>query len=413
MTASTDKSKQPVAKILVWFLTTVMGAFIGILLKFIWEAPRPVIELLAVELTSEQQQRPLNLPPSLVGAVKDHYYFPRIAADATTEDILDAIQKAEQTDSEMVDINAKIDALIELLRTRTGPVERRRTEFLVAWSAGEISDVLSDVIKVVVGAREDDLPNHYKKHPQGTESLTVSLWPGRIMDLTELDEKEIRQGELSGAGPANAYRRVKRDAHLTNLLRRLWIYLEPDVLIPVMEDAKQVVSEWVQSSKATASQLRAILAIQNPPRLVVKALVTNRGMRPLPIRALGVLRIKIPSRESGTEDSAETIPIKLAGVSDKEVVTVVDGGKAAVIALASIETAQALVEDHPAFQARTDKDELTSSRLQQLYDGGGLSASIGLAQAGANESSVALRPSIYRPIGPQSEEKAFGLLLTE
>lgn len=409
MTASTDRDKLPVAKILTWVLTTVAGGFIGILLKYFWEAPRPVVELLNVEIAFVQKQRRLNLPQSLVGEVKDHYYFPRLDADVTTEDILEAIQKAELTDSEMVDLSKKIDQLIEFLKTRTGSVEGRRQEFLVTWASS--SEFLSDVTKAVAGATEDDLPNRYQKHPPGSENLTVSLWPGRVMDLTELDERKSRQGESTAGGPAGNYRQLKRDVHLTNLLRRLWIYVEPDVLIPIMQEAKRVVSDWLQSSKATASTLRSFIAIQNPPKFVVKALVTNRGMRPLPIRALGILRVRIPSRASGNEDSGETIPVRLAGMSDSEVVTVIDGGKSAVVSLASIETAQHLVEANPAFQASAGQSELSSSRLQQLYDGGGLSASIGLAQAGADESGVALRPSIYKPIGPQSEETAFGLLL--
>ena len=409
MTVSTAGEKLPVAKILTWVLTTVVGAVIGILLKYFWEAPRPVVELLNVEIAFLQKQRRLNLSQPLVVEVKNHPYFPRLDADVTTEEILDAIQKAELTDSEMVDLGVKIDELIELLKTRTGSVESRRQEFLVAWAGS--SELLSDVTKAVVAALENDLPNHYGKHPPGAENLTVSLWPGRVMDLAELDERKSRPGESTGGDPASNYRRLKRDAHLANLLRRLWIYLEPDVLIPIMQDAKQLVSDWLQSSKATASKLRSVIDVQNPSKFVVKALVTNRGMRPLPIRALGILKLRIPSRVSGNEDSRETIPVKLAGISDSEVVTVIDGGKSAVVSLASMETVQDLVEANPAFQANTDRHELHSSRLHQLYDGGGLSASIGLAQAGAGESSVALRPSMYKPIGPQSEESAFRLLL--
>lgn len=411
MTATTEADKLPIGKILTWVLTTVAGGLIGILLKYFWEAPRPVVELLSVELASVQQERRLNLTSALVVEVKDHFYFPRLNADVTTAEILEAIQKAELADSEVADLGEKFDELIAILNKKTGTLESRRQEFLVAWASS--SELLTDVARAVVGDKEGELPARYQKHPPGTETLTVSLWPGRVMDLAELDERVSRQGEAAGGGSAGNFRKPRQDAHLANLLRRLWIYLEPDVLIPILQESKRLASAWLQSSRATARRLKSVIALQNPSKFVVKTLVTNRGMRPLPIRSLGILKVSMPSRDPGYAEARESVPIKLTGASDNDVVTVIDGGKSGVVSLVSIETAQNLVEANPAFQARTAKEDLTSSRLQQLYDGGGLSASVVLAQAGADESGVALRPSDYKAFGPPAEETAFELLLDE
>ena len=56
MNGENHANSSPLAKSLKWFLATVFGAVLGLVVKHYWEAPRPVTELVSVNVTSATEQ---------------------------------------------------------------------------------------------------------------------------------------------------------------------------------------------------------------------------------------------------------------------------------------------------------------------------------------------------------------------
>jgi len=58
-----------------------------------------------------------------------------------------------------------------------------------------------------------------------TEYVSIG---SNVMNLRELDEVETVRSESSVRGAVNVYDRVLRDTRNTNVLRRMWSFMEPD-----------------------------------------------------------------------------------------------------------------------------------------------------------------------------------------
>ena len=387
----------------IWILTTVGAAAVGITLKDVWEAPRAHVQLVSLDLRPHKSRSAIKLDPALLEQIGEHAYFPNIDRETDTDTILEKVQTAEQLDPQYQELVARIDKLIELLRNRGGDVTDRRKEFLRLWGKG-VDNYLESITKAVLPEYEQHLPERYQKHPVGSEGLYVQLAPGQVMDLTELDEERFAQEESRVSGPVNVYGRVKRDAHNTNLLRRLWVYLEPPIFIPLLEQVKSLTVTWIDSSRSIAKLVREGIAAQNPDYIDVVVLVANTGARPLPIRQLGLLWLKLPGRIAGSDN--EYVPIPMGDAPIEGDVIVIDGGTAKTFALSSRKSLADVVEGNPALQGDPAAG-VEKSRFRQLLDGGGLAAAVALARAGGTANAAALAPSEFRPVGRQSTEGLF------
>ena len=151
-------------KAAVWVITVVVSAFIGVAIKWWWEAPRPNVELSTVQL------RPATVPKTRVDVARDlrrridrHAYIDNVKEHATVQDIRELISSAEEGDETIRGLVARIDRLLELLRTRstTWNVDNRRQEFLTAWVEGGAGSTLESTVKQVLASREASLPALY------------------------------------------------------------------------------------------------------------------------------------------------------------------------------------------------------------------------------------------------------------
>lgn len=395
--------------VLFWLATTVGSAAIGIVLKATWDAPRPTTELISVELTSPATGVKISLPPALVTLTDSHMYFTTLESSVTMKQVDDAIAEAKSSDNSWLSLDTKIDTLIELLKTRAGPVESRRVEFLQQWAEGTNSHILDNVVETIAYDRQDKLPQAYLHHPKDAQDLSVKVSDNAYMNLSEIDESRVAQQEAASEGPIKALNSdIVRKARRTNLLRRLWIYLEPSVFIPILEDGRTVIDAQIKSSQEIARRLTLVVAEQNPPKLIAKVLVTNRGSDPLPVRHIGAILLRVPSRDGG---APSTEAVKLAIPDDTDIVSIIEGGKAAAITFTSVESVAELVRNRPGFQATSTTEDPQASRLAQLFSGGGISAAVRLARAGVSDATAPMGVSEYKPVGPQSREGLYNALL--
>lgn len=402
--ANGTSAKFPAVKAVgLWTVTTIASAIIGFALKGYWEAPRPVSDLVSLDMTTPDPNAMISLPDDLVSETRDHPYFETLPATVTVKRIQGAIAKAAGMGALWNRLGARTARLITLLQTDDGPIDRRRLDFCRAMVGDGDGSELGRIIKLVMQLPDaSPLPDRYSHHPQGQEVLAVQVTSADTMVLSEINEEEaVREAKVGEADE------VRQEIRVTNQFRRLLIYLEPEVLVPLLEKTEIFIRSNVDSATEIQQSLGTLLLAQEPsPHLVARVIVTNRGTDALALRNYAALLLKMPSREADTPESV--VPILM--VSGPDLVTVLEGDKAVALTFTSEESVKDLVKDHPDLQAKGAED--ANSRLMQLLEGGGISASIRLARAGVSDKSAPLAKSEYRPVGPQSREATFNLLAT-
>lgn len=402
--ANDNSAKIPAVKaVALWTVTTIASAVIGFALKGYWEAPRPVSDLVSLDMTLPDPNAKISLPDDLVNETRDHPYFETLPAAVTIKRVQGAIAKAAGMGALWNRLNARTAQLITLLQTDEGPIDRRRLNFCRVMVGDGDGSELGRIIKLVMQLPDaTPLPDRYSHHPQGQEVLAVQVTSADTMVLSEINEAEaVREAKIGDADE------VRQEIRVTNQFRRLLIYLEPEVLVPLLEKTEIFIRSSVDSSTEIQQSLGTLLLAQEPsPHLVAKVIVTNRGTDALALRNYAALLLKMPSREADTPESV--VPILM--VSGPDLVTVLEGDKAVALTFTSEESVKDLVKDHADLQSKGSEDP--NSRLMQLLEAGGISASIRLARAGVSDKSAPLAKSEYRPVGPQSREATFNLLAT-
>lgn len=402
--ANDNSAKIPAVKaVALWTVTTIASAVIGFALKGYWEAPRPVSDLVSLDMTLPDPNAKISLPDDLVNETRDHPYFETLPAAVTVKRVQGAIAKAAGMGALWNRLNARTAQLITLLQTDEGPLDRRRLNFCRVMVGDGDGSELGRIIKLVMQLPDaSPLPDRYSHHPQGQEVLAVQVTSADTMVLSEINEEEaVREAKIGDADE------VRQEIRVTNQFRRLLIYLEPEVLVPLLEKTEIFIRSSVDSSTEIQQSLGTLLLAQEPsPHLVAKVIVTNRGTDALALRNYAALLLKMPSREADTPESV--VPILM--VSGPDLVTVLEGDKAVALTFTSEESVKDLVKDHADLQSKGSEDP--NSRLMQLLEAGGISASIRLARAGVSDKSAPLAKSEFRPVGPQSREATFNLLAT-
>ena len=387
----------------IWALPVFGSAIIGVLVKDFWEAPRPTIEIAAVSLQAVDAEKEIDLDPALVGRIQDHVFVENLELRVSTAEVKEAMSDAEVDVKKFKSLIERLDRLQELLRTRSGPIDLRRREFLAAWFAGDDGGTLDSLVKSVLV--EHELPDHYRSHPDNMKDISVDLGPS-VVSLREVDEERVAQEQSKGS--VNTYERVRRDARRTNYLRRLWIHLEPDIFIPTLKRASDFLIEQLEESRAIVAELDEAIAEQNPDHILVTAVLGNRGRRPLGIRHLGALWLRLPSR-SASDSAADEVAIPLGGLEESPEITVLEGGGAEVIKVFSRDSIPEMVAKSEVLRGgRSAEDKL--SRLEVLMEGGGISAAVSLVKAGVPIEDAEIGRSEFRPVGPQAQQAVFSTL---
>lgn len=402
MTNGTPSRLPAVKAVALWTVTTIASAIIGFTLKGIWEAPRPVSDLVSLDMTSPDPSAKIILPQDLVNQTRDHPYFETLPETATVKSIQGAIAKAAGMGALWNRLGTRTAQLITLLQTADGPIDRRRLDFCKVMVGDGGGSELARIIKLVMQLPDaSPLPERYGHHPQGQEVFAVQVTSADTMVLSEINEEEaVREAKVGDADE------VRQEIRVTNQFRRLLIYLEPDVLVPLLQRTEMFIRSSVDSSTEIQQSLGTLLLAQEPsPHLVARVIVTNRGADALALRNYAALLLKMPSREADRPESV--VPILM--VSGPDLVTVLDGDKAVALTFASEESVKDLIKDHPDLQS-AGTGEAGDSRLAQLLEAGGISAAIRLARAGVSDKSAPLAKSEWRPVGPQSREATFNLL---
>jgi hypothetical protein len=379
---------------LIWVLTVVGSAWIGQIVRSWWEAPQPHVELSTVQLKSDgTASDPADVPIELRERIADHIYIPELEGALTVEGVRDAISGIKESDIKYRSLSGRIDKLVELLKTRatTLPIDERRTELLSVWFAGTQGDALTALVRAELARRESDLPERYRRPRDTNHTQWVTLPDGSVIHTAESDEGK--------PGTRDA-----RAAHNTNLMRRGFEFVEPDVLIPVLTAARSALAQAFIDSAKIASELSDVIMAIHPERIMATVLISNRGGRPLALRELAVLSLRLPM--SDASDSPNWIYVDLESGSNTQV-SVIPGGEVRVLTLRSRETISELVElesQKLGEVAKAGASDAGQSRLKLLFNGGGLYASVALASAGADPHKAVIGTTDLRQVGSQADD---------
>lgn len=400
-------------KVALWVGTVVGSGLLTLYLQTMWNAPRPYLELSSVEIRHiGEKTAHVSISSDLIQRIARHRYFPDLEDPVRVASIDTATEIAEARDRMYERLASRLDKVLNLLQTRSAnlSVDARRQELLSTWYSGGGTSELDDLAKSMILVYEPRLPDRYRqKHPQGQERFSFQIEPGHTVTLDQVDEEGFAHAQAERDGPA-AYPAALQEAHVSNILRRLFVYFEPDVLAQFVTELRALMVSDVQESRKLAQDLRDVVSQVQPDRIVATVVVSNLGNRPLPLRTLGVVWLRLPATAGAT---SSLIPIEMESASSDSTVIIVDGGEARVAVLQSVRTLSELIANHPEFQvvARSDTARTaTTPRIKSLFDGGGLTAAIALARAGVTPDAAIVEASTFRPAGMGDRDGLFNAL---
>jgi hypothetical protein len=379
-------SSSRVRGVALWALPIIGSSLITLLVKQWWDAPRPHIELTSLEVNSpEETNAPILLGADLDNRIRNHAYFPNLELESPYSDVSEAIAEAKrQTD--LADRSAKhLENLISLLKTQSAALAlaTRRREFLQAYVDRDREQVFIEFYGLEAIA-EANLPEKYATHPVDSRRLTIKL-NRSVYNLEEIDESQVaRRAEEANPNDPNAVAIATAKAQRVNRWRRLFVYYEPDVIVPFLAGVRDQIKTSAQSAKVLTSELNVIVASAREPRLFAKALVSNVGTRPLVLRRVAVMRLFVPEG-----DSKEASIVNVEAVSSQESgnVTVINGGMSSTLVLQSAKVLSEIITDSAANLGGENwapTNDLDTSRLMLLWRAkqSGLRASVVLARGG-------------------------------
>jgi hypothetical protein len=250
-----------------------------------------------------------------------------------------------------------------------------------------------------LSANEQALPERYQTHPPSFSVKTFGTF-----NVSLVDEEEFAR-RVAASEPTK-YDQAKTEAHRTNLLRRMVIFYEPDILLATLAKATESVGVDLDQSVGLTKRVQAVLDDAVPRRITVTTALVNSGQRAIALRDMALLTLVLPEA-NGTETP---VYVGMKRVDTSEDALVVEGGKARGVSFESTETLDQLVRNDPTVLGGPKwgaGQAFSASRLSLLFEGNGLSAQISLAKAGAQKASMVAARSDRIGVGAEAEKRLF------
>src|ERR1051325_4639096 len=320
-------------RILVWTCTVACSCMITLLVTEWWQKARATVELTRIEIRSPGKPTDkLVVGEDLAQKTQEHPYFTSLHEESTFEAIDKALDEGRQKTNRAKRTSGHIEGLITLLGTQSAALslEKRRAQFLAAFvSKAEESSFFEDVAKVTLDDYEAQLPTKYSAHPPGSEQLSVNL-ENATYRLAQEDEDDVAKRIQSQSKDINAYTIARREAHRTNLWRRLFAYYEPEILLSFFSTCKERTERWISKAETIMSELTTKIEQTRQQHMYVSVLVANSGDTALPIQSIAVLKLQVPNLN---KSGSQSVSIRLGAENEPSAMTIVEKGKPQLIAL--------------------------------------------------------------------------------
>jgi hypothetical protein len=359
---------------------------VTLVIKDYWDAPRPRFELISLDLSaSTPNDQQLTIDPLLDARIRNHGYFPNLDLAPKLKDVVEAVDKAKESNVLFERTLAHCDDLIQLVQTQSAARDKaqRRKDFLTKLVARDQEfKILERGMKFATDSFP--LPRQYSSHPPNERNVRVDTGVS-IFTLAELNPEAEASRAAAGSSDVNTYSTVLNDATRTNLFRRIVVYYEPDILIGFLEQVRKDLDRTRSEAMAIIAVLDPMVAAAREERITAEVLISNNGTKPLALRSEGLLRLNIPNQQ-GASASSVPVPLKAAGATEE--INIVDGGKATILSFSSRDTLRAIIQGSPELLGGPNWStggSLDASRLVMLWKAAtpALTASIALARAGA------------------------------
>ena len=398
---------------LTWFISLVATSVITLVIKDIWDAPRPRFELLSLELrATASDDLELAIDPQLADRIKYHPYFPDLTVMPKMIDVSKAISEAKFIGEAYKRAMKRCGGIIEFLKTQSPERsrEQRRRDFLERLTeSDEEWKVVQDRMKLMTDSYS--FPPKYSVHPKGENSLRIDLRRS-IMDLSERNPEEQASRAAAQSQDVNTYSRVLMEANRTNLVVRLLAYFEPDVLIPFISATRESIKDALESATQLGGELAGIVAAARAESIAVQVLVSNLGNKPLALRTEGVLKLRVPVNEEKRE---MIVPVDMVNQDLKSRVPIVEPGKAVILEYLSTRPVRNIINDKSDILGGKDwkvDGDLEDSRLLLLWRAQTptLNASVVLGRAGADPRDASAGESPTTVVGPSTSASLYEAL---
>ena len=393
----------------LWVGSVAGSCVITLLVTEWWHEAKATVEIAKIEVRSPGKPTDkLILGEDLAQKTHDHTYFKTLTEESTFEAVDKALDAARRETNIAVRTCKHVEALVNILTTQSMglSLEKRRAQFLTLFvSKAEESDWFEDLAKATLDQYEAKLPPKYSAHPPGTEHLTVQLEHATYR-LSEEDEEEDARRAQTQNKDVNAYAITLREAHRTNLWRRLYVYFEPEVLIDFLGTCKARIENDCKSADELTSALTKKAEQSRQQHLFVSLLVSNSGETPLPVQPLGILRLLVPN---ANKSNSQVVSIRLGATAESAATTVVEKGKPQLMTLISTKPLSKIIDDNRELLGGdqwTSGALISGSRFLQLWQArmAGLEASAKIARASLDPSKATLPESPRHPISLSSDE---------
>ena len=282
-----DEFKRQTVSLIILLLVAILAALFGRHL----DRAKPNAEIANIYLSG-------SMP-------KDYPVYPsfdiRIAADNIPFDVnaKKYILKKGEWDAGYKRLKSELEALknipepilneiIKILNNRREgyPKDALRHEVLKVWDRGP-GDLLFTIMKGTLYSN-DYYKKLTKKHPKykthppewkNSETAFVKVTSTKAFKLSEqiIKEKDSEQERF--------------DKNLNNIFRRLWIYLDRDILIEVLSKTIETVDECRVKTEDFLQLMKQEEETFDPNRIEVKLLLSNTGKKPFVVSGYGLLKL--------------------------------------------------------------------------------------------------------------------------
>jgi hypothetical protein len=379
-------------KIAIWVITIIASAVLTAVVKDWWESPKPSIELTRLQLIVTPSSKKMSLSQELKRLLDDHAYLESPKEAMTYDGAVEFVENIKDRIRLHSDVVAWFDSALDLIGKQSAAIslESRRHQLIQMISDEPSGKSVELTCRFVVDDIETQLDAKYLSHPKGQTRAVVNL-PNSVYYLGEQPEDQTNTGN-------------RLDAHRANIYRRILLLYEPDVLVKLFSLARDRLKRNNNDATALLPKLQLAMTNAFPMSLAAEVLVSNRGQRPMAVRTVAIVKLRVPSQNSS---AAQTVPIRVQGSSDG--VAVVEGGKAVTLTLYS-EPIERLISANPKTlggEGWSQANGIDGSRLMLLYHAktGSLLALVALARAGTVGSDLKLGESQFTVVGSSTEDE--------
>jgi hypothetical protein len=287
-------------KALIWLGSIILTAIITSWINDYLARAKPYAEIVKMDLSRPFDKDIKIYPSPLVmnlmrdsGIFLDRFYG--LHPTAEWQDLIDIVDEQARI---LPSAESVLVEMINILKTSSLDSEPRvndvRVELMKRLDSVPLG-ILEPITRSVLDSKgyikkfkTDRKYEKYRSHPEIWKSPglgNVYYAPGRYFRLYEVVEGKDKEDQL-----------------LTNIYRRLWIYMDKDIMISVFSDVLEDIRNRIVVFGKVVAEMKTQLEMQNPVRVHIVLGLSNLGKRPSIFKGYGTL-------EFHKSDSAVSLPI--------------------------------------------------------------------------------------------------------